>query len=891
MGRVNDFEVELIKRTKTKYGRWYRVDLHNHCPKGIDYRYKESDAEVKIAESIIKNDLAIVMFVDHDRLPDQSFATKLAERTGRLILRGVELNVFVDAFDKKVDKVDKDLYYHLLVGFDPDGRNPPDYWLQEILRRCPPEERVSNGSKVLGLTASPEQLADVLEESRAIILPAHLHKGSDAAKSRSIDVIYADPMFLRHAKRVFTALEVTDIKTAAFFDGKHPETENLNKTCIRSSDSHEPNSLGWRHSFAMMEVPSYSELRAALDLPFRISLAKPAMPESYLIGMQIKGAFFQDLWLSLSKYCNVLIGVKGSGKTSVLECLRFALGAEVPESRASSVKEHLSAILGPAGVVSVLIQRADGIKLLVERAISDKAFNITFEDDRQEKLNSSEGLLFPTHILGWHEIEQAATDSNVRRLYMDAIAGKARIGKLEDEAKAIATLIRERHSHTSQRYGIYRDLDQQVRRLQELRKGLQELTDSSLIALRDQYKNATDQREAINRACERLELASAKSSVHIQKILSGQERSFSNTESPLAEQIGEAQKCLDETFSALETKSQELSSILAKNADLLKKELSRIEIIFQEFLKKYATETDVLTPEKKRLLETHREVLEQTKSLASLESERNAIKEEILGLLQELTQACDQLASKLDERTRIRKERTDTLNSQLSEFGVRLTVIPQQQSQEFQDLSARYSAGLRALQDLRTKVPERLAHLCLKKAYGTLFTSFDIDYGKLLFDSAELGYFLSVFENDDLRIELKVGKTGQEYSPINQLSAGQRCTAIFPILLQLGEGALIIDQPEDNLDNRHIANYIGPALLQHKQTRQMIFTSHNANLVVLSDAESILMFESDGTKGRLEKQGFLAAVSSEITKFVMDVLDGGELALQLRARKYGMGVK
>jgi hypothetical protein len=77
--------------------------------------------------------------------------------------------------------------------------------------------------------------------------------------------------------------------------------------------------------------------------------------------------------------------------------------------------------------------------------------------------------------------------------------------------------------------------------------------------------------------------------------------------------------------------------------------------------------------------------------------------------------------------------------------------------------------------------------------------------------------------------------------------------------------------------------------LQHKQNRQMIFTSHNANLVVLTDAESIQMFESDGTTGRLEEQGFLATVDSPIMRHVMDVLDGGERALQLRALKYGMG--
>jgi energy-coupling factor transporter ATP-binding protein EcfA2 len=179
-------------------------------------------------------------------------------------------------------------------------------------------------------------------------------------------------------------------------------------------------------------------------------------------------------------------------------------------------------------------------------------------------------------------------------------------------------------------------------------------------------------------------------------------------------------------------------------------------------------------------------------------------------------------------------------------------------------------------------------HFSLKQAYDSIYGNLEMDFAPILFDSAELGYLLSVFENDDLLVELKVGRPGQEYTPIDHLSAGQWCTAVFPILLKLGQGALVIDQPEDNLDNRHIATSIAPALLTDKKSRQMLLTSHNANLVVLSDAESIMLFESDGTRGWLREQGFLATKWSPITKHVVDVLDGGDKALERRALKYGL---
>lgn len=100
-----------------------------------------------------------------------------------------------------------------------------------------------------------------------------------------------------------------------------------------------------------------------------------------------------------------------------------------------------------------------------------------------------------------------------------------------------------------------------------------------------------------------------------------------------------------------------------------------------------------------------------------------------------------------------------------------------------------------------------------------------------------------------------------------------------------------MDQPEDNLDNRHIADVISDALLSDKRTRQVVFTSHNANLVVLVDVEQIVTFESDGTNGRVDNRGFLANRNSEITRDVLSILDGGERALELRYRKYGKHVK
>jgi len=270
-------------------------------------------------------------------------------------LRGVELNIFVDAWDKPEGKIDKNLFFHLLIGFDPDAKSSPDYWVNHIYRNCGDTTRDCGNKPIRGVTAGIDAVISALKDSNAFVIPAHLHSSRDAFRSRSVDDIYTDPEFLRHAKNHFTALEVTDVRTASYFDGNHPETQGIEKSCIQSSDAHEPERLGTRVTFAQMQSPTFAELKAALELPFRISLNTPIVPTSHIIGMRIKGQFYQDFWLTFSPHCNALIGVKGSGKTSVLEALRFALGSPVPASRQEAVISHLRNILGTAGSVQVLL--------------------------------------------------------------------------------------------------------------------------------------------------------------------------------------------------------------------------------------------------------------------------------------------------------------------------------------------------------------------------------------------------------------------------------------------------------------------------------------------------------------------------------------------------------
>jgi hypothetical protein len=227
------------------------------------------------------------------------------------------------------------------------------------------------------------------------------------------------------------------------------------------------------------------------------------------------------------------------------------------------------------------------------------------------------------------------------------------------------------------------------------------------------------------------------------------------------------------------------------------------------------------------------------------------------------------------------------LNAQLEVFGVRLQVAPLARRSVFDTLRGQFAGGAVILDKLNDFASgERRHHRRLAQAYESLRQNL-LGGFSLFFASTEFAGYLGAFEGDDLQISFAVGKDGEEFSPIDQLSAGQRCTAVFPLLLKLREGPLIVDQPEDNLDNRHIADTIAPSLLNDKAERQIAFTSHNANLVVLTDSEEIIMFEASGSKGDVHARGFLCTSESAITPEVIAILDGGRRALELRYQKYG----
>jgi hypothetical protein len=124
--------------------------------------------------------------------------------------------------------------------------------------------------------------------------------------------------------------------------------------------------------------------------------------------------------------------------------------------------------------------------------------------------------------------------------------------------------------------------------------------------------------------------------------------------------------------------------------------------------------------------------------------------------------------------------------------------------------------------------------------------------------------------------------------PLDQLSPGERGTLllIFYLLIDREDVPLVIDQPEENLDNETVAELLVPAVKHAKNRRQIVLVTHNPNLAVVCDADQVIHASIDKADGNRVTYTSGAIEDPKITKLIVDVLEGTKPAFDLRDAKY-----
>ena len=368
---------------------------------------------------------------------------------------------------------------------------------------------------------------------------------------------------------------------------------------------------------------------------------------------------------------------------------------------------------------------------------------------------------------------------------------------------------------------------------------------------------------------------------------------------------------LAEEHSANADTLRQYDNLLASILDSIEDHFSTISHQIREALKTIATARDGITKahsdhagELARLTAFNQAASEQARTRATLEQQLvrlQSVEERRSELNIELKTLLDQRKSlkakhilMRDQISGIREEIASELQREAGK-RVRIRIMRNADHLAYQQMLVDGLRGARVrnheeiIATLMQLRPEQLAQLIQTDDVESLeeLTAFGRERSRKILDAFRESVDPLTLEviaiEDRVGIELNVSSAGKaNFKDASDLSRGQKCTALLPILLARRDSPLIIDQPEDNLDNHFIFETVVNAVQRLKKRRQMIFITHNANIPVLAEADLVLVMNSDGRIGVIERSGSV----DECREQIIELLEGGRRAFELRSKRY-----
>ena len=601
--------------------------------------------------------------------------------------------------------------------------------------------------------------------------------------------------------------------------------------------------------------------------------------------LQVEGGFLDGLDIKFVDGLNVIIGARGTGKTSIIELLRFALGARnhTPEAERRS-RLHAEAILDGG---EVTVTAGDIIETVtVSRSTGDS--------------EPKSAAPFPVPlVLSQTEIETLGLSDTGRLQLLDSFVSDN--GSVKAQEAAAISAVRS----------AFKEISDLQREIEVTSQGLDQIT-----ALRAQIAELETQELAYKEISEEVaskqhalsELNSQVSALVVEEEMLA--RFIDSTQSRAAEIEAVLADCSLETWDG-ESARDPLAAFRQAHSqamDLVRKasvELRRITAQAagqQDPLRRRRVELDVQTralrAEISKVAEgagvVARQLGQAKTSLAQLMARQKLVQEREARLLQLRARRDERLVElelvrekRFANRQQAATEITQALAPQIKIEVTRLGQFGQYAAslvEAFRGSGMKYNE-LAALISERVS-PRELVDFLDSNDYVGLAEAVEIPRDRAarlighLRDAGAADVVTSDIE-DDVTMKLL---DGVDHKPIEDLSAGQRCTVVLAMVLQHTRRIIIIDQPEDHLDNAYIANTVVKALTNRKNDTQIILSTHNANIPVLGGAELVVELSSDGRNGFVQVAQPLdhADAVASITK----VMEGGIDAFRHRAGFY-----
>jgi energy-coupling factor transporter ATP-binding protein EcfA2 len=615
--------------------------------------------------------------------------------------------------------------------------------------------------------------------------------------------------------------------------------------------------------------------------------------------IEINGGFLPGLSVTIPRGLTCIIGARGSGKSTLAEALRFAVCgiSGAPKHCVDLVQANLA-----GGALVTITALAEGSnRYTIKRGLKQQPVLLTSDGRAIDAVDLDRGTFLPLDAYSSPEIEAIADEvlGQTRRNLLDELRSEPmRTIHLSLAESARALEANADRIRTAQRTS--QDLTEQIEELGDVRARLSALAPSDREPTAD-FVRLSRQQQLNQRETTKLDTVDRDLRTLSQTLDQLQREAQLVFKARLGEERSDNAEMLrqyDDLLAApLGTVEKHLSAI----SDQIRKAQGTVAQARQSIVQAHTSHASELA----RLTAVNETASEQARVRATLEQQvakLQGLEEQRLELNAELQILLDRRKSlkaihilMRDQISTLREEVASELQRESGE-RVRIRILRNADHLAYQQMLVDALRGARvrnhdeiitALMQLR---PEQLAQLIQVNDCTSFeeLTSFGRERSRRILDAFRESIDPLALEviaiEDRIGIELNVSSAGQRpnFKDASDLSRGQKCTALLPILLARRDSPLIIDQPEDNLDNHFIFETVVNAVQRLKRRRQMIFITHNANIPVLAEADLVLVMNSDGRVGVVEKSGTV----DECREQIIDLLEGGREAFHLRSKRY-----
>jgi energy-coupling factor transporter ATP-binding protein EcfA2 len=688
---------------------------------------------------------------------------------------------------------------------------------------------------------------------------------------------------------------------------KNPDYKRKRRVAIvNAQDATGPESLikpGTTCWIKMSDVSVEGLRQAFLDPVSRIRLESDPKPEDhteFLAAAWQSSGFLEGAAIHFNENLNVLIGGRGTGKSTIIESLRYVLAIEPMGEEAKKAHEGIVRNVLKSGTKISLLLRSHQPSVrhyTIERTVPNPPI---VRDEEGQILNVTPLEIVPkVEVYGQHEISEITKSPEKLTRLLDRFVPR------DDDLSSRKLELRHHLERSRIRLlDTQKELSQIAERLASLPALEVTLRSYQQAGLEDKLKEQTllvREERTLNTVKERINpfdkwLTTLNGNLPIDRAFLS-EKALGDL--PDKDLLREADLILADLDHEMETVSKKMESALEASRSMLTnvkgqwqlrkqsaqaayettlRELQKSKIDGEEFIR-LRRQIEDLKPLKEREELLVRDLKTLGDERRNLIAEWEDIKAEIF---RRLERAAKNVSRGLKDKVLVdvtAAGNRDPMFQLLKEkVGGRL-------SETIEALKNRSDFSLPAFVTAWIAGKEELtARFALPPAQAERMTEAGIEV---------------ILRAQELELPptttIKLNVAGEEQPPawqkLEDLSTGQKATAVLLLLLLESDAPLIVDQPEDDLDNRFITEGIVPKMRDEKRKRQFVFATHNANIPVLGDAELIVGLSAKGEAGQghatLPPEHMGSIDNYQVSEIVKEVLEGGRAAFEFRRLKYG----